>query len=545
MGKPVISLCMIVKDEEHNLPRCLESVQGQVDEIVIVDTGSTDGTPKVAARYGAKVLTFPWQNDFSAARNVSLDHASGDWVLCLDADEELLPSPQGVTLRHLAASTDVDAYLMPIQNMQKDGTFTAHFAVRFFRKMDGIRFEGKAHESVGDWLLRKGARLERSPLALRHWGYAISHDKLQEKLERNLKLLMAQVERNPHDSYAHYYIGMSLIGKKDFEGAYRHLLKAHELRPATPNMECLVLNMLAFYHLHHEDYVKAEELARHSLAITPQQHTAKIFLGIALYNQKKYREALPFLREAYQFQRLPLERRRSDLSLEHSYGETELVWAVARSAYEVGNFALAYQFTQRLREAGVVDGSVLVLQGLCALSLGAFHEAVAHFENAQGLGASWATIGAPWIYALIHLERLDEARSVLEKAGLAFFENGESEKTFALFVDRHWESGRMAELTETLARLAQIDVAPMAVLDALALSLIKRQHYREAVPVLERLLQQDPQNPQLTRRLAAVYAGLGQGSRASHLLQSNPAGGFRAMGVMDSAWPRPQQSAAR
>lgn len=527
---------MIVKNEERNLPRCLESVQGQVDEIIVVDTGSTDTTPQVAARYGAKVVSFPWSKDFSAARNVSLDHASGDWVLWLDADEELLPSSHGKNLRQMAGFSEVDAYLVPVQNMNLDGSFTAHFAVRFFRKLEGIRFEGRAHESVGDWLLRHGARLERSPVAIRHWGYAISEDQLRAKLERNLELLMAQVEKNPDDSYAHYYIGMSLIGKKDFEGGYRHLVKAHELGPPTPNMECLVLNMLTYYQLHHGNYLEAEKLARESLGITPLQHTAKVFLGIALYNQKKFREALPLLRDAYQFQRLPLERRRSDLSLEHAYGETELLWAVARSAYEVGNFALAYQFAQRLRQIGAADGLVCMLRALSALALEAFEEATAGFREAQAHGTPWASVGAPWMYALLQMGRPEEARSVLEKAGLSFFDNGEGEKVFSLFVERHWEWGRVGELTEALARLAQLDAVPLRVLDALALSLLRQQRYSEAVPVLEKLLQRDPRNWEIRRRLAAVYARLGQKARAAGLLTSTDVG--KAAPSAHRAFPR-------
>jgi glycosyltransferase involved in cell wall biosynthesis len=86
-----ISLCMIVKDEAENLPRCLESVQDLVHECIVVDTGSTDATCDIATRYGARVHSFTWNNDFAAARNVSLDYATGDWVLVLDADEVLTP----------------------------------------------------------------------------------------------------------------------------------------------------------------------------------------------------------------------------------------------------------------------------------------------------------------------------------------------------------------------------------------------------------------------------------------------------------------------
>ena len=89
ISNPTISLCMIVKDEEKFLPTCLESVKGYVDEIIIVDTGSTDRTIEIARRYNAKIYCHAWENSFSKARNYSLKYATGDWILILDADEEI------------------------------------------------------------------------------------------------------------------------------------------------------------------------------------------------------------------------------------------------------------------------------------------------------------------------------------------------------------------------------------------------------------------------------------------------------------------------
>jgi len=82
-----LTISLIVRNEEHSLGRCLDSVQGLADEIVVVDTGSTDGTREVAAGRGARVFDFPWCDDFAAARNETLRHATGRWVLWLDADE--------------------------------------------------------------------------------------------------------------------------------------------------------------------------------------------------------------------------------------------------------------------------------------------------------------------------------------------------------------------------------------------------------------------------------------------------------------------------
>lgn len=86
-----LSLCMIVRNEEQNLSECLDSVKNVVDEIIVIDTGSTDETVGIAESYGAQVEHFPWCDDFSKARNESIKYASGDWILWLDADERLLP----------------------------------------------------------------------------------------------------------------------------------------------------------------------------------------------------------------------------------------------------------------------------------------------------------------------------------------------------------------------------------------------------------------------------------------------------------------------
>src|SRR5206468_12725392 len=89
MDHPALSLCMIARDEENNLARCLESVRGIVDEIIVVDTGSTDDTPEIARRYGARVEFFTWRDHFADARNESLKYAHGNWLMWMDADEEL------------------------------------------------------------------------------------------------------------------------------------------------------------------------------------------------------------------------------------------------------------------------------------------------------------------------------------------------------------------------------------------------------------------------------------------------------------------------
>lgn len=108
-----ITLAMIVKNEADNLAACLESVKDQVDEIVIVDTGSTDGTLEIAARYTDGIYTFAWQGDFSAARNYAVAKSSGQWILYLDADECLHCDP-GQLRKTVTRDRQVEAYMLPL-----------------------------------------------------------------------------------------------------------------------------------------------------------------------------------------------------------------------------------------------------------------------------------------------------------------------------------------------------------------------------------------------------------------------------------------------
>ncbi|MFM7370726.1 MAG: glycosyltransferase family 2 protein, partial [Sphaerospermopsis kisseleviana] len=143
-----LSLCMIVKNEEAALPRCLESVQSLVDEIVVLDTGSTDKTPEIAQQFGAKLHYFQWCNDFSAARNEALKYVTGDWVLVLDADEVLAPeiAPQ------IREAINTDDYILINLVRQEVGATQSPYSLvsRLFRKHPEIRFERPYHALVDD-----------------------------------------------------------------------------------------------------------------------------------------------------------------------------------------------------------------------------------------------------------------------------------------------------------------------------------------------------------------------------------------------------------
>ncbi len=187
-----ISLCMIVKDEERFLDDCLASVLGVVDEIVVVDTGSTDKTIEIANLHGARVIDFPWTEHFAEARNQAIDAAEGDFMLTLDADERLDPT----TAHHLREAVDQAefdvAYLQFANADEKGPTGRRWIAPRLYRLTPGLRYIGRVHEQVAQPLAEIRS-LTLDALVL-HYGYRQDVFLERGKTERNTRLLEAALE---------------------------------------------------------------------------------------------------------------------------------------------------------------------------------------------------------------------------------------------------------------------------------------------------------------------------------------------------------------
>lgn len=142
-----LGFCTIVKNEAANLDRCLASVASVVNELVLVDTGSEDDTAKIAESYGAKVSAFEWVNDFAAARNFSLAQVNSDWILSLDADEELVVEDPEVW-KFLATGSPVHAYAIERVDLFEQGEVLGGSHLRLFRNLPGLRYQGRYHEQL-------------------------------------------------------------------------------------------------------------------------------------------------------------------------------------------------------------------------------------------------------------------------------------------------------------------------------------------------------------------------------------------------------------
>ncbi|MBW4085585.1 glycosyltransferase family 2 protein [Paenibacillus sp. S150] len=223
-----ITLCMIVKDEAGNLDRCLKSVRGVADEIVVVDTGSTDSTVQIARRYGAEIVAFPWSGDFAAARNAGLTQARGRWILVLDADEELDESSRGELLL-CAEHTEYEAFFLRIHNhkgtSRSSQTITVNPILRMFRNRPEYRFSGIIHEQIASVIVQAApaAAMHLSTVVIHHYGYAAGVVAKRDKIRRNVELLKEQLKLSPGDAFHHFNMAVEYMRLGEYDHALEHI----------------------------------------------------------------------------------------------------------------------------------------------------------------------------------------------------------------------------------------------------------------------------------------------------------------------------------
>ncbi|MGO9314309.1 MAG: glycosyltransferase [Syntrophobacteraceae bacterium] len=384
MRDPLISLCMIVKNEEKNLPRCLESVCGLVDEMVVLDTGSEDNTVSIARSCGAKVFSFPWTGDFAEARNESLRHAAGNWIIFLDADERLNTFGARDCLRKAASIPGADAFAVPIINAGPVGKVasTVGRAVRLFRNLPDIRFSGRVHETVDRFLIESGSKVYHADFEIEHFGYALEPDTVRGKYERNLDLLKKELAEDPGNGHARYHLGLTCVALEREEEARQAFDLALCGKGLTPSLEAMILNMKSYHHLRTGEIDQALEAACRSLSVAPLQNMARLLKGLGLFQKQAHFEALPLLLQAYRFLSLPPKDRRSDISFEDSLDKIDLVEIIGVCFTETGRFSEAIPFlklTVRLKPGPAAFERL----GVCFLNSGNFPAALEYLQKAR------------------------------------------------------------------------------------------------------------------------------------------------------------------
>lgn len=222
---PTISCCMIVKNEETNLRKYLAPIASVFDELIIVDTGSSDGTVEIAKELGAKVFFFPWMEDFAAARNVGLNQATKDYIFWFDADDEIAKQDIARLKFHLKNHPgQVHLHLVDFQGGMR---FDSH-QLRVFPNNPKYRFSGKIHEQVAPALDADHVPTSYLDAVVIHRGYE-NEGVLKSKLERNMALLRKEVERTPEDFQAWFTLGRTALSLGLIQEGARALDKCFEL----------------------------------------------------------------------------------------------------------------------------------------------------------------------------------------------------------------------------------------------------------------------------------------------------------------------------
>jgi tetratricopeptide (TPR) repeat protein len=293
VGDVLLSAALIVRNEERFLAGCLLSLAGLVDEVVVVDTGSTDRSREIARDLGARLADFPWCGDFAAARNRSLDLARGAWILYIDADERVSAGTRAELLPLLlnprfAACT---VRFRPITG------FTRYREHRLFRRRPDLRFAGVIHEThvpaLLDLCAREGLAIGHSTVALDHLGY---DGDLAHKHRRNLPLLRARLATDPTHVYSWCHLGVTLHGMGDEAGAEAAWRRAVEV--VRGKQARSIADSAPYVDLIRSLLVRGEDAAgllEEALFLFPDNFTLRWLQARTLVERERFAAALPIL----------------------------------------------------------------------------------------------------------------------------------------------------------------------------------------------------------------------------------------------------------
>ncbi len=332
-----ISLCIIARNEEKNISRCLESVRGLVDEVILVDTGSDDKTVEIAKRFtdSDKIFHFKWNGNHSDAKNFALNHASKEWILSLDADETI-SSRDFERIRELMKENEFMGFSLIQRNYSnKTGGFewvscvgdsydeskiaygfSPRRIVRLFRNDGRIRFEGVIHDNVGNSILKIGGKIKDTGVPIHHFGTMdISPDKIKRYIEMEKKNLR-------DDFFQYCQIGIQLHSIKENDEAAEFLKKSIEKNPLFPfSWLELGIIMLERKDLKEAERClhKAEELAEHPMIYN--------YLGVLYGMLADYEKSVAYLKKAVDL--IPL-----NADFHYNLGFTYLKMGMKKEAYE-------------------------------------------------------------------------------------------------------------------------------------------------------------------------------------------------------------------
>ncbi len=302
---------MIVKNEENYLEQCLDSVKGIADEIIIVDTGSTDKTKEIAKKFGAKIFDFKWIDDFSAARNESIKHATKDWILVLDADELIekkdletiknaIENPQDFAGFALEQRSYINEFFESAVKNDSDfekvrdyPLYISNFLVRLFKNNLGLQFRHKVHELMEESIEEKNFKYKKIEAVLHHFGSLKDVGLVNARVEQYSKIILKQLEDEPENARYNYQAARMYLGRNNFSSALKHFEKAAKINP---NYK-LVFSEIAKIYLQMNDKNRAIEYFKKSIKYNPDNPSPANNLAVVYMSAGKFKEAKKIFEE--------------------------------------------------------------------------------------------------------------------------------------------------------------------------------------------------------------------------------------------------------
>lgn len=342
-----ISACMIAKNEENNISRCLNSYKGIVDEMIVVDTGSTDRTKEKAKEIGAKVYDYKWHNDFAAAKNYALEKAKGNWIIFLDADEyfdnESAEKLRGV-LRELK-TTQFNAVGCKIINIDRDkeGKIQGCFLnVRIFKNNKNIRYIGNIHERIDNLKGKINIASYYNDIIIYHTGYSTSIGK--EKAQRNLDIMLDNIRKNNEDEkYYYHYLSDCYLTLGEYDKAIRYsrlqIKKGKKLLGNNIKSYINIMQSLAYLDAPKEE---REKEIKHAIKKFPDHPSFHLSYADFLIGEKRYSQSLEYFEKF-----LKCKEKYNGIEADHTDGFMDIAYMKTGYLYHMKNnekVALSYYY---------------------------------------------------------------------------------------------------------------------------------------------------------------------------------------------------------
>ena len=304
-----LSLCMIVRDNEDTLEASLLSIKPWVDEMIVVDTGSLDRTREIAERLGAKVSSFPWIDDFSAAHNASLERAQGEWIFWMDSDDTI-PAECGRRLRELAYAEypeDILGFVMQVHcpTGETADDYTAVDHVKLFRNDPRLRFEGRIHEQVLMPIRLLGGKVLCTDIYVVHSGASRTPEAKAAKCERDLRILHKDLEERPEHPFVRFNLGMTYTHMGEHDRAIEFLQDSLQMSDLHDSHVRKAFALMAICHFQSDRFQESLLVCRQGRSTYPDDPELLFREGMALHSLGDYRSSI----DCYQLAlRKPTER---------------------------------------------------------------------------------------------------------------------------------------------------------------------------------------------------------------------------------------------